>query len=298
MRRVGGRIDTGKDMALEAIAAALISFRRYDKESHPMPSAKKKTQRGTGTRRAKPSPAAQARLDLAAALRWAARMGLNEGVCNHFSLEVPGAPDHYLVNPHALHWDEIRASDLIVVDGQGRHIEGRHTIEPTAFFIHSRLHRARPDAKCVLHTHMPYTTALTMVEGGRLEPCIQSALRFHGVIAYDRDVGGYNGLALDDAEGDRMAKALSHNRVLMLESHGVIVVGPNVAAAFDDLYYLERAAQAQVLAMSTGKRLKLVGDNTARVVQQQIERDIPVYSTNHFEALKRLLDRDAPDWRR
>lgn len=263
-----------------------------------MPKAKKKTRAANPTRRAKLSPAAQARLDLAAALRWAARLGLNEGVCNHFSLKVPGAEDRYLVNPHALHWDEIKASDLIVVDGAGNHIEGRHSIEPTAFFIHSRLHRARPDAKCVLHTHMPYATALTMVESGKLEPCIQSALRFYGVIAYDRDVGGYNGLALDDAEGDRMANALGDRRVLMLENHGIIVVGPNVAAAFDDLYYLERAAQAQVLAMSTGRKLKLVGDNTARVVQQQIERDIPVYSTNHFEALKRLLDRDAPDWRR
>jgi ribulose-5-phosphate 4-epimerase/fuculose-1-phosphate aldolase len=145
---------------------------------------------------------------------------------------------------------------------------------------------------------MPYATALTMIESGRIEPCIQSALRFHGVIAYDRDVGGYNGLALDDAEGDRMANALGDKRVLMLENHGIIVVGPNVAAAFDDLYYLERAAKAQVLAMSTGRKLKLVGDNTARVVQQQIEHNIPVYSANHFEALKRLLDRDAPDWRR
>lgn len=252
----------------------------------------------TLVRRAKPSPAAQARLDLAAALRWAARLGLNEGVCNHFSLEVPGAADHYLVNPHALHWDEIRASDLIVVDGEGRHIEGHHSIEPTAFFIHSRLHRARPDAKCVLHTHMPYATALTSVEGGRLEPCIQSALRFYDVCAYDSDHGGYNGLALADEEGDRMARALGDKRVLFLENHGIIVVGPNVAAAFDDLYYLERAAQAQVLAMSTGRKLKLVGGNTARAVQQQIERDIPVYSHNHFEALKRLLDRDAPEWRR
>jgi ribulose-5-phosphate 4-epimerase/fuculose-1-phosphate aldolase len=260
--------------------------------------AKRKSQSKNGKGKAPQSAAVQARLDLTAALRSAARLGLNEGVCNHFSLKVPGAEDRYFVNPHALHWDEIEASDVIVVDGEGRHIEGRHTIEPTAFFIHSRLHRARPDAKCVLHTHMPYATALTMIEGGRIEPCIQSALRFYGVVSYDRDFGGYNGLALDDDEGDRMARALGDKRVLLLENHGVIVVGPNVAAAFDDLYYLERAAQAQVLAMSTGKKLKLVGDNTARAVQQQIERDIPVYSANHFEALKRLLDRDAPGWRR
>jgi ribulose-5-phosphate 4-epimerase/fuculose-1-phosphate aldolase len=263
-----------------------------------MVNAKNKTPDKANKHAATLSAAEQARLDLAAALRWAARLGLNEGVCNHFSLKVPDAEDRYFVNPHALHWDEIRASDLIVVDGEGRHIEGRHTIEPTAFFIHSRLHRARPDAKCILHTHMPYATALTMIEGGRIEPCIQSALRFYGVVAYDRDFGGYNGLALDDAEGDRMARALGDKRVLLLENHGVVIAGPNVAAAFDDLYYLERAAQAQVLAMSTGRKLKLVGDNTARAVQQQIERDIPVYSRNHFEALKRLLDRDAPDWRR
>lgn len=259
------------------------------------PSAKP---RPTRRRATKLDPVAEARADLAAALRWAAKMGLNEGVCNHFSLAVPGATDRYLVNPHALHWHEIRASDVIVVDGQGRLIEGRHTIEATAFFIHSRIHRARPDAKCVLHTHMPYATALTAIQGGRLEPCIQTALRFHGVIGYDRDEGGYNGLALDDSEGDRMARALGDKRALFLENHGVIVVGPDVATAFDDLYYLERAAQAQVLAMSTGRPLKLIGDNTARAVQQQIERDLPVYARNHFEALKRLLDRDEPGWRR
>lgn len=263
-----------------------------------MPKTIKKTSAAkTSRKRVAPSPTAQARLDLAAALRWAARMGLNEGVCNHFSLAVPGQEDRYFVNPHALHWDEIRASDLIVVDGEGNLVEGDHAIEKTAFFIHSRLHRARPDARCVLHTHMPYATALTMIEDGRLEPCIQTALRFHGVVAYDTDVGGYNGLALDTAEGDRMARALGDKRVLFLANHGVIVVGPDVATAFDDLYYLERAAQAQVLAMSTGRRLKLVGDNIARSVQQQIEADLPVYARNHFEALKRLLDRDAPDWR-
>jgi ribulose-5-phosphate 4-epimerase/fuculose-1-phosphate aldolase len=297
---LGRSIVIGWHWVLVVRAAAVISPPPgpAHKESYAMADAKRKTLAKTNRRSAKPSAEAQARLDLTAALRSAARMGLNEGVCNHFSLKVPGAEDRYFVNPHALHWDEIRVSDIIVVDGQGRHIEGRHTIEPTAFFIHSRLHNARPDAKCILHTHMPYATALTMIENGRLEPCIQTALRFYGVVAYDRDFGGYHGLALDDAEGDRMARALGDNRVLFLENHGVIIAGPNVPAAFDDLYYLERASQAQVLAMSTGRKLKLVGDNTARAVQQQIERDVPVYSANHFEALKRLLDRDAPDWRR
>ena len=79
--------------------------------------------------------------DLTAALRWAARLGLGEGVCNHFSLEV--APDRYLINPQGLHWEEVCAGDMLLINGQGSVIEGRHAIEPSAFFIHSWIHQLR-----------------------------------------------------------------------------------------------------------------------------------------------------------
>ncbi len=243
----------------------------------------------------------QARIDLAAALRWAARLALHEGICNHFSLAVPGAEDRYLINPQGLHWSEIKASDLLMIDGEGHVLEGEREVEATAFYIHSRIHRARPSAKCVLHTHMPYATALTLIEGGRLEPCSQNALRFYESIAYDDETvagGGYRGLALDNEEGDRMARVLGDKRVLFLANHGVLVVGPDVATAFDDLYYLERAAEAQVLAMSTGRRLRLIGDNLAHTTERQIVADQPVYARLHFEALKRILDRETPDYRR
>ena len=133
----------------------------------------------------------QGRIDLAAALRWAARLGLNEGVCNHFSLEI--APDRYLINPQGMHWSEVTAADILLIDGRGDVLEGRHPLEPTAFFIHSHIHRANPQAKCILHTHMPYATALTLLEGGRVEMCNQNALRFWNRIAYD---DSYNGVAL------------------------------------------------------------------------------------------------------
>lgn len=239
----------------------------------------------------------QAREDLACALRWAARLGLHEGVCNHFSVAVPGRDDRYLINPDGLHWTEIRASDLVLVDTEGRKIAGKHAIEATAFFIHGRIHRARATARAVLHTHMPYATALTSIEGGRLLPVSQNSLRFVGVTAYDEDAGGYRGLALDDEEGDRMAKALADKRILFLANHGIITAGEDVACAFDDLYYLERAAQAQVLAAPLGK-LKLVGDNLARQVQAQIEEQRVVYAHKHFTALKRILDREEPDYKR
>ena len=244
-------------------------------------------------RSAAADPVREARIDLAASFRWAARLGFHEGTCNHFSLAVPGSTDRYLINPHGLHFSEIRASDLLVVDGGGNLVEGRHPIEATAVFIHSRIHKARPEAACVLHTHMPYATALTVIEGGRLEMCSQNALRFHGRIGYDDD---YRGLALDEAEGDRMVEALGANRVLFLQNHGVIVVAPTVAQAFDDLYYLERTAELQVIAMSTGRRLKTIPEEIAARAAKQIEAQHDLYARVHFAALRRILEREEPDF--
>lgn len=237
-------------------------------------------------------PLKQARIDLAAALRAAEALGFHEGVCNHFSVKAPGAADRFLVNPFGLHWREITASRLLLVDAEGRVLEGEGRVEKTALCIHTVLHRRNPRAACVLHTHMPYATALAMTEGGELLPAGQNALRFYGDIAYD---DAYNGLALDESEGDRIAAALGDKRVLFLANHGVIVVGKSVAAAFDDLYYLERAAQAQVLAMSTGLPLRRVPDEIARRTFQEFT-STDSYAILHFEALKRLLAGADPDY--
>jgi ribulose-5-phosphate 4-epimerase/fuculose-1-phosphate aldolase len=235
-----------------------------------------------------------ARIDLAAALRAASRLGLGEGICNHFSVEVPGRPGRFLINPQGLHWSEVTPADLVLVDAAGRKLAGRHEVEPTAFFIHGAAHRSRPDAKCVLHTHMPYATTLTVVLGGRLEPVSQTALKFHGRDAYDEV---YNGLALDTAEGERIVAGLRHAAVLFLANHGVIVTGPRIDVAFDDLYYLERACQLQVLGMTTGKPLRLVPEAVARKTARQM-RDDDTQARLHFTALKRLLERDEPGWNR
>lgn len=180
---------------------------------------------------------AQACIDLAVALRWAHRYGLSEGVCNYFSLVAPGAKDRFLINPRGLHWSEITPADILLVDAAGDVVEGRHTVEPTACYIHSRLHRSKRAPACVMHTHMPYATTLTLLESGRLEPASQNALRFYGRIAYDEE---FNGPALEEAEGDRIAARLNGADVLFLQHHGVIVCGESVANAFDDLYYLDR----------------------------------------------------------
>jgi ribulose-5-phosphate 4-epimerase/fuculose-1-phosphate aldolase len=123
----------------------------------------------------------------------------------------------------------------------------------------------------------------------------QNALRFHEDIAYD-DI--YNGLVVDNAEGDRLARALGSKRVMFLANHGVIVVGPSVAEAFDSLYYLERACRLQVLARSMGGKLRPVRKEVVRNTFELIQADTPKYAGAHFEALKRILDREEPDYSR
>src|SRR5688572_20058988 len=234
------------------------------------------------------------RVDLAAAFRLAVRLDLHEGVCNHFSVMLPDGKT-YLLNRYGLHWSEVTASNLLALDAEGRILAGEGEFEKTAFYIHSRIHLANPRATCVLHTHMPYATALTLLEGGRLEMVEQNALRFHDDIAYD-DV--YNGLVVDNAEGDRLARVMGNKRVMFLANHGVIVAGPSVAEAFDLMYYLERACRLQVLARSMGGRLRPVRPEVVRDTYKLILADTPKYAGAHFEALKRILDREEPAYSR
>src|SRR3569833_1292808 len=239
-------------------------------------------------------PVTQARLDLTTALRTAARHGANEGVCNHFSMAVPGRNELVLVYPQGLHWSEITPADLVMADGEGNVIEGKYPVEASACFIHARIHQGNPRAQVVLHTHMPYATALTSIVDGRIEMCTQNAFRFWNRIAYAEQ---YGGVALSNDEGDRMCRALGDKDILFLRNHGVIVTGGSVAQAYDDLYYLERTAMVQVLAMQTGRPLHNIDDGLAEHTARQIAGEAQ-QAFLHFDSLKRLLDRDEPGWRR
>ena len=239
------------------------------------------------------------RIDLAASLRWAARLGLNEGVDNHFSMAVAGDDgvmrgDRFLINPYGWHWSEITASSLVLCNAKGEVLEGDNEVEDTAFYIHSRVHLACPSATVAMHTHQPHVTALTLLEGGRLEMCEQNALMFDERIAYDDD---YEGLALDEDEGDRLARKIGNCSLLMMASHGVMAVGPSVADCFNDLYYLERAAQFQVLARSTGGKLRTISQQVRDQVREQMAVERPKVADRHFAALRRILDREEPEYR-
>ena len=237
-----------------------------------------------------------ARVDLAAAHRLAVHFGFHEGIDNHFTLLLPGHADRFLLAPFGLHWSEVRASDFLVVDLAGNVLAGSGPVEDTAFHIHAPLHAARPDVCCVLHTHMPYATALSMLEDPALLMASQNAIGFDGLVAHC----DYAGFALDSSEGTRMAQALGSRTVLLLRNHGVVVTGTSVADAFNTLYFFERAAMTQILAQSSGQALRLVSEPV-------LHRTVAQYATSakveghdrinlHFAALKRMLNRREPDY--
>jgi ribulose-5-phosphate 4-epimerase/fuculose-1-phosphate aldolase len=232
------------------------------------------------------SPAVAAlRADLALALRAAAHHGLGEGVCNHFSVALPGRADLFLLNPRGLMWSEVQAADIVLIDAQGRKLAGRHEVEPTAMFIHAAVHRIAGKT-CVLHSHMPYATALTLTQDRGLDTTLsQNAMRFHGRVAID---GNYNGLALDASEGERIANAMQGADIVFLGNHGVVVCGERIDYAWDDLYYLERACAVQVIAQSTGRALQPVEPAIAARVAAQANGE-RLQSELFFAALRRTL---------
>jgi ribulose-5-phosphate 4-epimerase/fuculose-1-phosphate aldolase len=239
----------------------------------------------------------RARVDLAACYRLAAHFGLNEGIDNHLTVLVPGHADRFYLAPFGLHWSEAKASTLLEMDFSGRVLSGQGPVEDTAMYIHMPVHRLSPQGECVLHTHMPYATALGMLENPRLEMAVQSALMFNDDIAYDAN---YNGLAFDASEGERLAAALGPKSVLLMGNHGALVVGRTLPIAFERLYFLERAAQAQVLALSTGRPLRLIPDAIIKRTGLQLQAGSAVGGRDrvelHFDALKRLLDRAGMDY--
>lgn len=235
-----------------------------------------------------------ARVDLAACFRMTARLGLHEGICNHFSAILPGYDDLFLVNPYGYAFSEVTASSLVVCDFHGNVVDGDGVPEATAFFIHGRMHRNVPRARVALHTHMPHATALCMVEGAPLAFAGQTSLKFYGRTKVDAE---YNGLALDTSEGDRIAAAVGDADIIFMRHHGVMVLGKTIAEAWDDLYYLERACQAQVLAESTGRKLIPVPRHIAEATYRQMREGDDESARLHLESMKRILDREEPDYR-
>lgn len=243
----------------------------------------------------RPAPSeAQVRIDLAAAYRLAAQRGWDDTIYTHLSAAVPGEPGCYLINPFGARFDEITASSLVKVDQRGEVVDGTgRAVNPTGFTIHGAVHAARPDALCVIHLHTPWGVALSMLREGLL-PTSQFAMRLYGRLGRHP----YEGLALGPEEQRRLVANLGQLDGLILDNHGTLTVGRSVAEAWMLMYLLERAAQAQLTAMSaTGGRVRVVPDGTAALTYRQWVGDgSEIDGDLEWPALLRGLDRTSPGY--
>jgi ribulose-5-phosphate 4-epimerase/fuculose-1-phosphate aldolase len=240
-------------------------------------------------------PATVARIHLAAALRMAVLDEFDEGIDNHFTVELPQRPGEYLILPFGRHWSEARASEMMVFDEAGRTLQGEGTVELSAQCIHAPIHRLCK-VSVVLHTHQPWALALNMLKDNRLLAATQTAAFFQGQIAYDDH---YTGVAVSVAEGERLAQLMGEKPVLFMKNHGVLVTGHTVAQAYRRLYKLERACRTQVLALSTGRPLEVMSDEVVARVQTPGADDRHSRGERerlYFEAMMRVLDRRMPGY--
>lgn len=210
------------------------------------------------------------RCDLSVTARWIAKLGLHEGVNNHLSVRLD---DHFLINPYGLSFEELYPEDFIAVPFQSGQITLQSKsvkVEKTALTIHGSIHQHIEDAYCVIHTHMPYATALASLEDMTLPMINQNGVRFYQSIAYETN---YNGLTHDTNEGDRFSQLLADKKVLLLANHGVIIIGSSIAEALHHTYYFEQACQNYMIALSTGKKLNIIPDEIASKASIQMKND-------------------------
>jgi ribulose-5-phosphate 4-epimerase/fuculose-1-phosphate aldolase len=237
------------------------------------------------------------RCDLACAFRWTAKLNMHEAVANHFSLAVSEDGKRFLINPNGRHFSRIRASDLLLLDADDSTTMDRPDApDATAWALHGAIHRNVPGATCVLHVHSKHALALACLEDSTLPPIDQNTMRFYERMIID---DGFDGMGLGE-EAERVSHAFRDNPgkpVLVMGNHGVMITGPSVAVAFDELYYFERACETYITALSTGRRLRIASHEVARRTCRQWQ-DYPDMGVLHLKELKAMLDAEGSDYRR
>ena len=193
------------------------------------------------------------RVNLAACYRLVARYGMTDLIYNHITARVPGPAHHILINAYGMLYEEVSASSLIKVDLEGNIIDKAdhpYSVNAAGYVIHSAVHEAREDAHCVIHTHTPAGIAVSAMEEGLL-PLSQTAMRFHGHVAYH----DYEGPAFNRGEKGRLVAHLGDRSAMILRNHGLLVCAASIPQAFNLIYWLEQACRIQVQMLSCNRRL-------------------------------------------
>lgn len=234
------------------------------------------------------------RVDLAATFRWSVKMNWHEAVANHFSAAVSEDGARFLMNRDQIHFSRVTASNLLLLDANDPETMNLPDApDPTAWGLHSAVHRNCPHARVALHIHSKYATVLASLADSSMPAIDQNTATFHDRIVIDEDFGG---LAFED-EGERCSKLFADPKkfVMVMGNHGVLVIGQTVAEAFNRLYYFERAAETLITAYMTQKPLRVMPDHIAAQVADDIE-NYPGQAEKHLAEIKLLLDRDEPDY--
>jgi ribulose-5-phosphate 4-epimerase/fuculose-1-phosphate aldolase len=235
----------------------------------------------------------QAREDLAACYRLCVHYRMTDMIYNHISLRIPGTDNHFLINAFGLLYEEVSASNLVKVDIDGNLLEDDGLeVNPAGFVIHSAIHKARHDLACVFHTHTRAGVAISAQERGLL-PISQHAMRFYNRVAYH----GYEGIALDLDEQQRLVADIGSHNVLILRNHGLLTAGATVRETFELMYYLELACQIQLDAASSGTPLVVPPHDVCEHAAQQFEKSNDFILGRDWQALRRMLDRKEPSYR-
>jgi ribulose-5-phosphate 4-epimerase/fuculose-1-phosphate aldolase len=220
---------------------------------------------------------------------------MHEGIANHFSVCLPDTNEDFYVNGSGMHFSSIKASDLVLIE-QNKVEELKkkpELVDPTAINIHGTIHKKVPHARCILHVHSKYATALSTLKDPTLQPIDQNTMRFYNRVAVFRDFGG---LGFEE-ESNKMAACIGNNRSMLLANHGILTTGQTVAQAFDELYYFEKACETYITALSTQKELKIVSPEVAEKTAQEWEN----YSTDmeelHLKAIRSILDNEDPSYK-
>ena len=231
----------------------------------------------------------QQRIDLAAAFRLAARNEWHEAAANHFSLATSADGKTFLMNPRWRHFGNIRASELLLLDVDDKEAMKRpNAPDLTAWHLHGRLHASLPHARCIMHLHPTYATALASLAKPDLLPIDQNTARFYNRIAFDLS---YGGMANSDEEGLRLARLLGNKSVMIMGNHGILVCATTVAEAYDVTYYLERACRNLLLAYQSGQPLAIMSHDVAEKTAREWE-DYGEHYVAHFNEMKLILNRE------
>ena len=225
---------------------------------------------------------------LAAAFRLFSRFGFDEGVAGHITARDPEHPDHFWVNPFAMHFGHIRVSDLILVNDRGEVVEGNRAVNAAAFAIHSQVHAARPDVVAAAHSHSVYGKTWSTL-GRKLDPITQDACAFH----LDHEVfDDYTGVVLDLEEGKRIAHALGDSKAVILRNHGLLTVGHTVDEAAWWFITMERSCQAQLMAEAAGTPV-LIDPESAETTANYVGNHFAGWLS--FQPLYDRIVREQPD---